>query len=408
MSGTPVIASDKGAIPEILDPAGGFVCETEADYLKAVTNLDRIAPRTCREMALDRFHYLTMARAYLDEYRRELAPERREGSSLLRFSDLETIAVANVSAASLSRTCQEIRQLSIINPILRELGFQSDDRVVVVHADDVGLCHSTLPAVEELMKFGLVTSASAMVPCPWFLEVVAWHQENPHFDLGIHLTLTSEWDRYRWGPISTRAESTGLLDDQGFFHRTTSALRRLARREAVGAEMRSQVDLAERLGLAPTHIDNHMFAAMCNEFVDDYSHIASERRIPAFMSRTSGTPSCDQEWFRQRAEEWENRAQPVFDAWRVVTRRGHAGNHETFVQNVFEQLPAGLSCILLHPVVDTPEIRHITGEWRNRVADYETFRRPSLRTHIRNLGIHLITYKPIRDAMRRQIARCSP
>ena len=91
---------------------------------------------------------------------------------------------------------------------------------MVVHADDIGMCHSTLPAIDELMAFGLVTSASAMVPCPWFLEVVAWHQRNPQFDLGIHLTLTSEWERYRWGPISTRAVASGLLDDQGYFHRT--------------------------------------------------------------------------------------------------------------------------------------------------------------------------------------------
>jgi predicted glycoside hydrolase/deacetylase ChbG (UPF0249 family) len=87
--------------------------------------------------------------------------------------------------------------MNAINPILRELGFRPDDRVVVVHADDIRMCHSTLPAIDELMAFGLVTSASAMVPCPSFLEVVAWHQRNPQFDLGIHLTLTSEWERYR-------------------------------------------------------------------------------------------------------------------------------------------------------------------------------------------------------------------
>ena len=150
--------------------------------------------------------------------------------------------------------------MNTINLVLRDLGFQPDDRVVVVHADDIGMCHSTLPAIQELMEFGLVTSASAMVPCPWFLEVVAWHQRNPQFDLGIHLTLTSEWERYRWGPTSTRAETTGLLDNQGCFHGTTSAVRRLARPEAVGIEMRCQIDLAERSGLAPTHIDNHMLA----------------------------------------------------------------------------------------------------------------------------------------------------
>jgi predicted glycoside hydrolase/deacetylase ChbG (UPF0249 family) len=291
--------------------------------------------------------------------------------------------------------------MNMLNPVLRDLGFHSDDRVVVVHADDIGMCHSTLPAIDELMAFGLVTSASAMVPCPWFLEVVAWHQRNPQFDIGIHLTLTSEWDRYRWGPISTRTETSGLLDERGYFHGTTSAVRKHARREAVGVEMRCQIDLAERSGLVPTHIDGHMFAPMCAEFIDDYFQISCERRIPAFMTRTKLSSANEEAWVKHRAVEWDNQGQPVFDSCQVVTRRGDVGNHDAFVQHVFDHLPAGLSCVLLHPAVDTPEIRNITGEWQNRVDDYEVFRRPALRKHLRHLGIQLISYQPLRDAMRR-------
>jgi predicted glycoside hydrolase/deacetylase ChbG (UPF0249 family) len=242
-----------------------------------------------------------------------------------------------------------------------------------------------------------------MVPCPWFLEVVAWHRRNPQFDLGIHLTLTSEWERYGWGPVSTRAEASGLLDDRGYFHGTTSAVRRLAQREAAGLEMRSQVGLAERLGLAPTHVDNHMFVAMCDAFVDDYLQIGCERRIPAFMIRANPYMPGEREWFRRRAVEWESRGQPVFDSWDVVTRRGEVEAHDAFVRRVFDRLPAGLSCVLLHPAIDTPELRQITGDWPGRVADFEAFRRPSLREHIRRLGIQLISYRPLRDAMRKRL-----
>jgi chitin disaccharide deacetylase len=294
-----------------------------------------------------------------------------------------------------------------MNPVLRELGFAAGDRVVVVHADDIGMCYSTLPAIDELMAFGVVTSASAMVPCPWFLDVVAWHQRNTQFDLGIHLTLTSEWERYRWGPISTRAQSSGLLDNQGCFHGTSAAVRRHANREAVGVEMRRQIELAERLGLAPTHIDNHMFVAMCDEFVEDYFQIGCERGIPAFMTRAHGNSPGEQKWFRQRAMQWENQALPAFDCWQGVTRRGDVESHDAFVRQVFDHLPVGLSCVLLHPAIDTPEIRHITDEWQGRVADYEAFRQPSLREHIRDLGIQLISYRPLRDVMRRRLKTCS-
>jgi predicted glycoside hydrolase/deacetylase ChbG (UPF0249 family) len=291
--------------------------------------------------------------------------------------------------------------MSEINPILRHLGFQPDDRVVVVHADDIGMCHATLPAIDELMAFGLVTSASAMVPCPWFREVVAWHRRHPELDLGIHLTLTSEWDRYRWGPVSTRAESTGLLDDEGYFHRTVQAVRRLGRPESVDAEMRCQVDLAERSGLTPTHLDSHMFAGLCEEFIGLYLQLAGERRIPAFLVRTPGGTASEPGRARRRAIEPEDGVQPVFDHWKVVTRRGAAEDHEAFVRDVFDRLPAGLSCVLLHPAIDSPEMRHITGDWGGRVADFEAFRRPSLRAHLRDRGIQLISYRPLRDAMRR-------
>jgi chitin disaccharide deacetylase len=294
-----------------------------------------------------------------------------------------------------------------MNPVLRALGFSPRDRVVVVHADDIGMFPSTVPAIDDLMEFGLVTSASAMVPCPSFPDVVNWRQRKPELDLGVHLTLTSEWERYRWGPISTQSEASGLCDKHGYFHHNAPAVRRHARREAVGVEMRCQIDLAERSGLAPTHIDSHMYVAMCDEFVNDYLQIGCERRIPAFMTRAHGNSPGEQELFRHRAMEWENRAQPVFACLKVATRSGDVENQQGFVQQLFDHLPAGLSCVLLHPALDTPVIRHVTRDWQSRVADFEVFRQPSLRAHIRNLGIQLISYQPLRDAMRRQLDTCS-
>jgi predicted glycoside hydrolase/deacetylase ChbG (UPF0249 family) len=292
--------------------------------------------------------------------------------------------------------------MSPINPDLQQLGFHADDRAVVVHADDIGMCHATLPAIDELMAFGLVTSASAMVPCPWFLEAASWHRRNPQFDLGIHLTLTSEWQHYRWGPLSCRDEGSGLLDDQGYFHGTTADVRRQAKSEAVRIEMRRQIDLGVRSGINPSHVDNHMMVAMCDEFLEIYLQAGRERGIPSFMTRDLGNSPEAREWFRRRGAEWENRGQPVFDHCRVVTRRGDALDHLDFVADVFDRLPAGLSCVLLHPAIDTLEIRSVTSDWRGRVADFEVFRQPSLRDHIRDLGIDLISYRPICDAMRRR------
>ena len=122
---------------------------------------------------------------------------------------------------------------------------------------------------------------------------------------------------------------------------------------------------------------------------------------PLSWHAISNSPEV-QGWLRRRGAEWEDRGQPVFDHGRVVTRRGDVEDHLDFVADVFNRLPAGLSCVLLHPAIDTLEIRAITSDWRGRVADFEVFRQPSLRDHIRDLGIELISYRPICDAMRRR------
>ena len=102
-----------------------------------------------------------------------------------------------------------------MNPILAHLGFRPDDRVVIIHADDLGMCHATIPAVAELFDAGLVSSAATMVPCPWFPAVAAYARANPAVDIGVHATLTCEWDACRWGPLSTRERHRGCWTMRG-------------------------------------------------------------------------------------------------------------------------------------------------------------------------------------------------
>ena len=86
-----------------------------------------------------------------------------------------------------------------MDPALRELGYSSRDRVVIIHADDVGMCGASVAAFAELADGGFVSSCAIMVPCPWFPAVAALCRGRPDLDVGVHLTLTSEWQGYRWG-----------------------------------------------------------------------------------------------------------------------------------------------------------------------------------------------------------------
>ena len=105
------------------------------------------------------------------------------------------------------------------NPILQKLGYSNNDRVVIFHADDINMSQASLAAYIDLVDYGLVSSAAAMAPCPWFPALARYlreNQGNPAIDIGVHLTLNSEWDAYRWGPISTADKATGLIDEEGY------------------------------------------------------------------------------------------------------------------------------------------------------------------------------------------------
>ncbi len=104
------------------------------------------------------------------------------------------------------------------NPLLKKLGYSDSDRLVIIHADDIGMCHASIQAYKDLWNFGTITSGAVMVPCAWFPAVAQMCRENPEMDMGVHATLNAEWDSYRWGPISTRDQSTGLMDADGYFH----------------------------------------------------------------------------------------------------------------------------------------------------------------------------------------------
>ena len=110
------------------------------------------------------------------------------------------------------------------NPFLSRLGFAAGDRVAILHADDVGMCPATVPAFAELIAAGSLSSGSLMVPCPAFPQAAALCRSQPEMDLGVHLTLNSEWETYRWGPLSPAGPRSGLRDAEGFFPREREAV----------------------------------------------------------------------------------------------------------------------------------------------------------------------------------------
>jgi predicted glycoside hydrolase/deacetylase ChbG (UPF0249 family) len=299
------------------------------------------------------------------------------------------------------------------NPVLKQLGLPDDARVVIFHADDIGMCQASLTAYHDLLDFGLLSAAAVMVPCPWFPATAAFcrqYQEQLAIDVGVHLTLTSEWDGFRWGPISTRNPRSGLMDEDGYFHATTEEMQANATADAVLREVEAQIERALAGGFDITHIDSHMGSIFHPNFLAGYIAIATKYRLPALflrqdeeqirqMAAREGAPLDTVEVFVQQIRALEEQNYPMLDNIHVmpldtsVNRLEHA-------REILNGLPAGITYFIIHPARDTPELRAITPDWQARVADHSLFTNQAWRDYVNNSGVHVIGYRDLRDLLR--------
>ncbi len=292
------------------------------------------------------------------------------------------------------------------NPVLKQLGFSDDDRVVIIHTDDIGMCQASVDAFSDLWEFGLISSGAVMVPCPWFLEAAKLTEANPNVDLGVHLTLTSEYKTYRWGPISTRDQQTGLMDHEGYFHRLSEGVWENADPEAALNELDTQVSGAIAAGINLTHIDTHMGSVAHPKFMQGYIQLAIKYGLPPMVPRMSGEELIETQGVDQQTATMvtglihtlEEIGVPLIDRISSLQLEDPTDRLEQ-AKNELQSLKPGITHFIIHPAKDTPELRHITDSWDCRSADYETFMRDDLQNFIKAKGIQAIGYKALKDLM---------
>src|SRR5678816_3599026 len=175
--------------------------------------------------------------------------------------------------------------------IAERLGYPRDAKLLIVHADDLGMAHSVNAATIKAFESGLVTSGSIMVPCPWLSEIAAFARANPQADLGLHLTLTSEWTNFRWGPVTPKDRVSSLLDKDGYFYLTESDAAAHADPKQVEIEILAQIEKARALGIQPTHLDSHMGTLYQNKALfETFLRVARNYKLPVRVAKT---------WFAQ-------------------------------------------------------------------------------------------------------------
>jgi len=298
---------------------------------------------------------------------------------------LSQVLFAQTSSQTTSKSLQE------------RLGYPANSRLLVIHADDLGMNHSVNRAIFQALENGWVTSASILVPCPWFPEVARWAREHPDADLGIHQALNSEWTDFRWGPVSSKDRVPSLLDPQGYLPLETPEVARNAKPSEVEEELRAQIERARAAGIHVTHLDTHMGALFGTpELFAVYRKMGQSYKLPILQAEEgshapqSGVTQPTDGLVIQKVIEMEpGVAEKDWFDW---------------YKKQLAPLSPGVYQVIVHLAYDNDEMRGATWDhpdwgaaWRQH--DLDMVKSAEFKQFLKDQGFVLVTWKELAKAM---------
>lgn len=297
----------------------------------------------------------------------------------------------------LTTPCMAANAQTVPKSLAEKLGYARDARLLIVHADDLGMTHSVNAASIKGLESGLVNSASIMVPCPWFPEMAEYAKVHPDADLGLHLTLTSERVFYRWGPAAPRDKVPSLVDSNGYFHLNWTESTHIDTKE-VEVELRAQIERAMAMGVRPTHLDSHQYRLFENgkEIFQSMLRVAHDYKLPVFMVR---------DWFADRPYLESSLSPDDLVVDHTVTIDPGVGPEKwgNFYTTALKNLQPGVTVFIIHLAFDDEEMRAATRErdtwgaaWRQR--DFNFFTSAEFRALVREQNIKLVTWGELAHA----------
>lgn len=319
------------------------------------------------------------------------------------------------------------------------LGWGPDDRVVIFHIDDVGMSHESNLGTIRSLEAGIATSLSIMMPCSWVPEFVDYLEEHPDTDAGLHLTLTSEWEHYRWEPLAGAPANPGLVDAHGYLHRDVAGAVANATPDEVEREIRAQIAKARALGFEPTHLDSHMGTLFASPaFLERYIKVGVEEQIPIMFpgghttllaqqyrdealrrARRDGTPESEVPerdptlaLTRSVGEQVWAGGLPVLDdlhntsyGWRPAP--GEEASDEALTKLKVERfteavrsLRPGVTMIILHATDAGAAFDAISDSGPSRRGDMLAMLSPELKRVIEEEGVILSTFRELHQRRR--------
>lgn len=294
--------------------------------------------------------------------------------------------------------------------LARRLGAGPDDRLLIVNADDYGMCRAANTGITSLLAARAISSATVMTPCPWAPDAVRTAVAGG-YDVGVHLTFTSEWEGYRWGPVTRDRAVSSLVDDAGYFPADCRTVEERADPEEVRAEIDAQIGRAVALGLDPSHADNHMGSlyglATGRDFLDVVFKACAEHGLPFRLPRTldgMGLPEELEPFARARAEAADAAGVVILDRlWTLPFELAEGETYESVRRDMIGLIRAlrpGVTEIYIHPFEDTGELRQIMPHHAKRGMELRLFTDPEVRRAIAEEGVRLIGWSDLRTAQR--------
>jgi chitin disaccharide deacetylase len=283
------------------------------------------------------------------------------------------------------------------------MGYAKDAKLLIIHADDLGVSHSENEASIYAMEKGSVSSGSIMVPCPWFPEIAAYARAHPMADLGLHLTLTSEWKYLKWGTVFNKEKVPGLINKNGYFFESVDSLLQKGKPAEVEKEIRAQLERAKAFGIDFTHLDSHMGSLYANvDYLKIMIKLGREYKVPVMLMKPAQPSPAS-----LGLDSLLGAKDVVLDMIYIANPPDYKNGMDSYYTGVLNSVQAGVSIILLHAAYDEKEMQAVTidhpdygAAWRQ--ADFNFFTSEQCKRILKEQQIHLITWREIRDKLIRQ------
>lgn len=277
------------------------------------------------------------------------------------------------------------------------------DRYLIINADDYGMCHAANEAVEDLFNNGFITSTTLMTPCPWAEDALHRAENNKRMNVGLHLTMNSEWQFYRWGPVS-RTTVPSLLDDGGYLYRTVAPLLQQAEAKDVTTEISAQLDWMLSRGYRPTHIDNHMgslYGLEGQSFLAEVFALCAPHgfafRLPRSAATFGKVPPQLEAMLSQLARQADSLGIGILDNLLDFGRSLQPSDtYETVKErylSIVRGIGPGINELYVHPALESDELKAICPAWQMRVWEHRLMRDEDVGNVIEQEGIRLTTWK---------------